>query len=431
MKPVKKFVRKVVPTAPLKWLELAYRKSRGLFWQAFYGFPARGARIIAVTGTNGKSTTCAYINEMLKTAGYKTAVMTTPFTEINGKRLPSGTTYTLEKQSQLQRFLARAKRADVDWAVVEVTSHALAQERIMGVNLTVAVLTNLTQEHLDYHKTMQDYGEAKARLLHDYKVKFVVLNADDEWFEFFNKRSGKASVVAYGKNPKSTVRVKSIKLNSAGSQAVLETKDTKLHLKTPLLGEFNIYNAAAAACAGLVLGLVNKNIARGISKLDAMPGRMEPIDAGQKFGVYIDYGITPDAIKRTLMLLRQITRGKVRIVFGSTGDRDRGKRPLMGEVAAKHADFIYLTDDETYTEDPQTIRKAVQAGIKKAHGIRKTKEIADRKEAIKTAFAEAKAGDAVLITGIGHETSRNMGGKQIPWDERAIARKLLKDLPKA
>lgn len=422
---VKKLVRKLLPVFLLKAVEKGYRKGRGSILQARYGFPARGMRVIAVTGTNGKSTTAAYINEMLKTTGYKTAVLNTVFYEIAGKRTPNDTHFTVDKQSIVQSFFARAKKADVDFVILEVTSHALDQDRIMGVPVEIAVITNLTQDHLDYHDTMENYAKAKSRLMRNYGAKYVVLNRDDEWYGYFEDRAI-GEVFSFGKDKSSTARISNVKLLKHESQAELKTENEKLNISTRMIGEFNIYNAAAAASVGLILGISPSKIASGIGKLTEMKGRMQEIKEGQNFRVMVDFAITPDAIEKALQSLRKITKGKVRIVFGATGDRDKQKRPEMGKAAAENADYIYLTDDETYTENPEKIRNAVLNGIKKTGGEKKTKVIADREEAIKQAFKDAKSGDAVLITGLGHEDSRNMGGKLVPWRDQDVASRLLK-----
>ncbi|OGL30691.1 hypothetical protein A3F37_03670 [Candidatus Saccharibacteria bacterium RIFCSPHIGHO2_12_FULL_41_12] len=424
MAPIKKFIRKIFPRKLAEGLADTFRLGRGWFWRAYYGFPARSLQVIAVTGTNGKTTTVSFINEVLKSAGFKTAVWTTAYTETAGDHIPSPTTVTLQHQSALQKFLALAKKKNVDWVVLEVPSHALDQRRIEGVRVEVAVVTNLTPEHLDYHGTMEEYARVKSLLLRDYDAKWAVLNADDKYFDYFSKRS-KAEVFSFGKKTGASGVMKSINLSGAGSNEHFAAESGTLDVKTSLLGEFNLYNASAAVSVGLVLGLDSKKITEGIANLKAVAGRMEAVDAGQNFTVLIDYAVTPDALENVLKTLQQIAKGSVRIVFGATGDRDKAKRPLMGEVVVKSADFIYLTDDETYTEDPSAIRDAVYTGIEKAGGASKTKVIADRKQAIKTAFAESRQGDIVLLAGMGHEDHRNLGGKQVPWKESEIARELL------
>lgn len=426
MNQIKGAIRRILPAQVIKALEVSYRGVRGLFWQTIYGFPAQGARVIAVTGTNGKTTTCTYINEVLKSAGYKTAVLTTVFYEIDGKREPNKTHYTISKLSIVQKFLRDARHAGVDWVILEVTSHALDQGRIMGVPVKIAAITNLTQDHLDYHKTMEEYATAKASLLWDYGAKHVILNANDKWFTYFKSRTPKsAEIFTIGTSPKVSGRIGKLKLSKLGGEATFATKAHQLKLKTNLLGEYNLWNAAFAAAVGSIFLMDKKVIEKGIANVSSVEGRMEEVRAGQAFRVFIDFAYTPDALEKSLTSLQKVTKGKVRIVFGATGDRDKKKRPIMGEVVTKHADAIYLTDDETYNEDPEQIRQDVYKGIEKAGGTKKAQIIVDRKEAIKKAMSEAKNNDCVLITGLGHETERNMSGKLIPWNEKDVVTNIL------
>ncbi len=415
----------MLPKPAIKLAEEAYRKSRLAAVHARYGFPARGLKVIAVTGTNGKTTTCFFINEMLKHSGYKTAMFTTAVIEISGVAKPNTTTRTVVLTADLFNLLKRAKQEKVDYVVLEVTSQALHQHKLWGIPIEAAVMTNLTQEHLDYHKTMERYAAAKTRLLNGYMhPKICVLNRDDDWYEYFAQESV-GMLTSYGRSPDSNLRINSIGLSAQGSHAEATYSGKSFKFNTQLVGEFNIYNAAAALATGLALGINAERAAGGVAALKAVPGRMEPVDAGQAFNVMIDYGVTPDALANALKALRATTKGKLAIVFGATGDRDKTKRPLMGEVAAQLADKIYLTDDETYTEDPDTIRNAVYDGVKKAGGAAKTEVIPDRKDAIKAALTNAQPGDTVLITGIGHQTTRNMGGQKTPWNEHEITYELL------
>ena len=299
-------------------------------------------------------------------------------------------------------------------------------KKVIGIPIDVAVMTNLTQEHLDYHGTMEGYAAAKARLFNDYtKPRICILNHDDDWFDYFAEQS-RGTIVSYGQNPDSDIRIQQIKIKATGSSwqlAALDQEATLLH--TQLAGEFNVYNATAASSVGLALDIPSEQIATGVDKLRLVPGRMETIDAGQDFTVLVDYAVTADALERVLQTARHMTKKRVLVVFGATGDRDRGKRPIMGEAAARNADLIFLTDDETYTEDGDTIRAAVRHGIEAANG--NYQEIADRRAAIAAAFKAAKKGDIVVLTGMGHQDSRNMGGISEPWDEREVARELLKD----
>lgn len=422
----KRIVRRVLPSTGIKLAEETYRRSRILGLQARFGFPAKGMRVIAVTGTNGKTTTCCYINEILKAAGHKTAMYTTAIVELDGKAQPNKTHRTLPLTEQLLRFLRAAKKAKVDFIVLEVTSQALHQHKLVGIPIEIAVMTNLTQDHLDYHGSMQRYAAAKARLFNDYmKPTYCVLNADDKWYDFFNVQAT-GQVISYGQDSDATERITKLKLAADGNVWKLSNSNHNIELSSPLAGEFNAYNASAAAAVGQILSLAPAAIAKGVANLKLVPGRMERIDAGQDFTVWVDYAVTPDALEKVLKAGHAAASGKVHIVFGATGDRDREKRPQMGKIAAKFADKIYLTNDETYTEAPEAIRDAVYEGIRAGDGLKKAKIIADRKLAIKTAFAAAKAGDVVILAGIGHQDSRNLGGKNVPWDERQIARQLLK-----
>lgn len=424
----KKLARKVLPSKSIKLAEETYRKSRVYALQGRYGFPARGLRIIAVTGTNGKTTTCCYINEILKAAGHKTAMYTTAIIEMNGKSQPNKTHRSVALTGKLLQFLKSAKDNKVGFVVLEVTSMALDQHKLAGIPIEVAIMTNLTQDHLDYHKTMERYAEAKARLFNGYLgPKYCVLNGNDQWYPYFLKQSV-GEVVSYGQAIDSNAHISRISQEGQGSKWQLVYRGRKLWLQTGLSAAFNIYNATAAATAGLVLDLPDQAIEDGVKALKLVPGRMESINAGQDFTVWVDFAVTPDALQKVLEAGRYTDKGKVSLVFGATGDRDKVKRPIMGEIAAKFADRIYLTDDETYTENPETIRQAVYEGIIQGGGKDKTKVIPDRLGAIESAFRDAKKGDVIILAGMGHEDFRNMGGKNIPWDERVIARRLLNKL---
>jgi UDP-N-acetylmuramoyl-L-alanyl-D-glutamate--2,6-diaminopimelate ligase len=421
----KKLARRIFPRRVIKTLENSYRWSRGVLWQARYGFAGRSLKIIAVTGTNGKTTTVSYINSMLQSAGQKTAVYTTAFFEIDGQRESNRTHMTVASQKSVQQFFARARSAKVDFVVLEITSMALDQKRVAGIKTEVSVMTNLTQDHLDYHKTMENYAAAKARLFSDeYSPKFSVLNSDDDWYDYYSDRAT-GQQTTYGKNNESSLRLIGYDSTSSGSSFQFEFDGKKYDARTKLVGLFNVYNALASLAVGFSLGLDRAKLLEGVAALEAVPGRMELIDEGQDFQVLVDFAYTPDALLNALTTLKQIAQGRVHIVFGATGDRDQSKRPLMGEVVARNADQIYLTDDETYTEDPAAIRDAVYEGIMKGGGEKKTRIFDDRLDAIKASFKAAKKGDIVLLAGIGHEDYRNMGGKKLPWDERQIARKLL------
>lgn len=421
---VKRFIPKQLFDVAVPYFHLA----EAVVWNARYGFPARDLKVIGVTGTNGKTTTSLLIHHMLAHAGYRVGVMTTTTYGIGEDLKPQEGHMTTLPVSLLAKRLKWFRERGVEWLVLETSSHALAQYRVWNIPYSIAVWTNLTHEHLDYHKTFERYRSAKVRLFrlaagNHQGFATGVVNADDPSWRYF--ADAVPNAVTYGiKNGE--LRATHIRQAAQGSdfQAVYKGKKLSLHTNVP--GEFNVYNTLAAAAVGAIVGLSDEQIAGGIKSLKGVPGRMERIDEGQNFDVYVDFAVTPDALEQALKALRATAKGRVMVIFGATGDRDKTKRPEMGKIAAELADVIYLTDDETYTESPAAIRKAVYRGIDKAGGAKKTKEIPDRLEAIKAAFKAAKKGDAILLTGMGHFKTRNMGGKEIPWDERQIARDLLR-----
>ncbi|MDR1032897.1 MAG: UDP-N-acetylmuramoyl-L-alanyl-D-glutamate--2,6-diaminopimelate ligase [Candidatus Nomurabacteria bacterium] len=419
-----KMVRGTLPKGAIRGLEELYRGGRVRLVQTYYGNPGKGLNIIAVTGTNGKTTTVNYLNEILKEAGYKTAMFSTAEIEVAGKRKLNDLNATVPTTAQVMSFLRQAKRAQANYVVLEVTSHALQQHKLDSLKPAMAVMTNLTQDHLDYFKTMENYAAAKG-LLFSGEPRFIVLNRDDEWFEFFNKFDAEELKITYGQDGSANVRIDKLKLYKNGTEAQLALDGEKLEVATSLTGEFNAYNMAAAAAAASLLGASGKQISEGIANLKTLPGRFERAVKGLDYEVVIDYAHTPDALERLLKSAKQVTEGRVILVFGATGDRDKGKRPIMGEIAAREADLIFVTDEENYTEPAGQIRAQVIEGISKAGGMKKTEEIADRRAAIKEALNTAEKGDLVLITGMGHEVYRITNGKRIPWNDGDVVRELL------
>lgn len=420
-----KGVRKVLPENALRGVEEVYRRGRVQALSARYGFPAKGLKVIAVTGTNGKTTTVNYINEVLKEAGKKTAMFSTAVIEVAGQRQINDLNATVASTERMQQFFRDAKKAEVDYVVLEITSHALHQHKLATVPIEAAVMTNLTQDHLDYHKTMDEYAAAKG-ILFASNPRFIVLNRDDDWFDYFNQFPAGSQKITYGKHESAEANIEHTKLYKKGSEArVVIDHQTKLELATALPGEFNIYNMTAAASLAYVLGIDLSTIVEGIANLESVPGRFERIEEGQAYDVVVDYAHTPDALEKLLAAARATTKNRVLLVFGACGDRDKSKRPIMGEIAAKGADRIFLTDEESYDEDPATIRTMIFDGIESAKGAIKTTEIPDRRDAITKAFAVAKKGDTVLITGMGHEQFRIVGGEKLPWNDAQVVREIL------
>lgn len=425
----KRTIKKLIPRTLFARIEPAgHLAEAALLNYLNKGSPARKMKVIGITGTNGKTTTCFLIHRMLHEAGYKVGLMTTVGYGAGDKIKPQIDHMTNVPVPKLIKRLEELKGQDVEWLVMETTSHALAQHRDFGIPYSVAVITNVTHEHLDYHGTFERYVAAKRKLFEKANrnrkgLQTGVVNADDPNAGKFTSAIKKA--VTYGIKA-GDLRAKNVKLTPKGVSYTAATGDDKYDITCNIPGKFNVYNSLAAVSVGRVLGLDKNQIERGIAALEGVQGRMTSINAGQKFNVLVDFAHSADALKNVLKASQELTAGKVILVFGATGDRDKAKRPVMGEVAVKNADQIFLTDDETYTEDPQAIIDAVYKGIEAAGGQDKTTIIGDRLKAIKAAFAAAKPGDTVLLTGIGHETTRNMGGKEEAWNEIAIAQKLLK-----
>ena len=420
-------VKKLIPRVLFSKIEPFGHLLEAVFFNIINGFPARGIKVIGITGTNGKTTTAFLVHKMLHSAGYNVGLMTTVAYGAGDDINPQVYHMTNVPVPELMRRLKYLKGQGIEWLVMEATSQALAQNRLWGVSFDLAVLTNISQDHLDYHQTMDNYVHAKQKLFrlansNNKGLKTGVVNADDATAKTFT--SAVSNPVAYGIN-KGDLLAKKVQLSPTGVKykAVFGKDEYQINCKLP--GKFNVYNSLAAVAVGRVLGLDKQAIEQGISALDGVQGRMTAINAGQEFNVIVDFAHSADALQNVLAACRELTAGKIILVFGATGDRDKSKRPDMGKIAVEGADQIFLTDDETYTEDPQTIIQEVYKGIESAGGHSKTTIVGDRLKAIKAAFTVAKPGDTVLLTGIGHQTTRNMGGQEEPWNEIEIAHKLL------
>jgi len=423
---LRKIVKVLVPVGLFHRIEPAGHFLEALLWNVVYGFPARGLNVIGITGTDGKTTTSVLLYRCLNLAGKKTALLSTSLVDMldgQGER-PSPTHMTTASSRQLLKLLRSIRAQKPDWVVLETSSHALAQHRVLGVPYSVAVITNLSHEHLDYHGTMERYAAAKRRLFklvnkNRRGLRVGISNADDALVADFANET--AHPLTYGITA-GDLRADTIRLLPGSTSFHAVIQDETYKIKTHLVGRFNVYNSLAVLGVLRAVGLKKHDIEHVLGAAQPVAGRMTRVEAGQPYEVVIDYAVTPAALENALMALREVVSGNVSIVFGATGDRDRAKRPVMGEVVAKHADKIYLTDDETHTEDAASIRASVRAGIEKAGGTQKTQEFDDRGEAIARALKDAKKGDAVLITGLGHQTDRNMGGKLVPWNDETVVR---------
>jgi len=397
----------------------------------FYKRPAERIAVTGITGTNGKSTTAFLIESILTAAGRKSALIGTIEYHVAGKVYPAP--HTTPEALELARILNEALGLGVTDAVMEVSSHALAQERVFGVPFDVAVFTNLTRDHLDYHKTMDEYFAAKRALFEGCGTdppRAAVTNLDDEYgarlAEFSRKRS--AVVLSYGWE-RGDFHAENVDINLRGTRFDMATPEAKIALFSPLIGRVNVYNILAAAAACYARGCDATAITRGVESLTHVPGRFERVDCGQPFTVVVDYAHTDDALGNLTALAREfVSRGggtaRVLTVFGCGGDRDRAKRPLMGEAAGRGSDFVVLTSDNPRSEDPRAIINDAVVGLQRT-GAKYTVE-ADRRKAIALAIAEARPGDIVLLAGKGHEKVQITREGSHPFDDVEVARAALR-----
>lgn len=375
---------------------LPYHWAQGIIATTKYHHPAKHLRVIGVTGTNGKTTTCFMIWHMLNHAGYKTGLMTTVAYGID-KLKPELNHMTMVDASTLNRRIREITDAGAEYLVLEVTSHGLAEFRTLGIPFEIAVFTNLTHDHLDYHKTMTNYRNAKGKLFQ--KAKFSILNADDPATKYYKSLS--KDYITYGIKSGGN-RATNVKLSVNG----VKYSCGDINIETRIPGEFNVYNSLAAALVGKKLGLTNQQIEDGISSLDNVEGRMNIIDEGQPFTVIIDYAHAPDALEKVFESVKN-HKGRIISVHGGAGRRDPSTRATRGRILAKHSDIVIITEDDSRDEDPETIAAAFIKGATeqgKTIGQDLFKEL-DRKKAIKLALDKAHKGDLVLILGKGHEKS--------------------------
>lgn len=425
------FLKKLVPRVFIDFYHFLIAFLAALL----YYFPSRKLIVIGVTGTNGKTTTVNLITKILEKAGYKAAMMSTINFKIGDKEWVNETKMTTSSSFYLQKFLSMAAKSGCEYAVLETSSHSLAQNRVSAINYQVGVLTNLTREHLDYHQNMENYRDAKGKLFQ--KVKVNIVNLDDEYAEYFlnfavqEKYGYGIKVENYEKfltrSDFKTITAQNIKLTSQG--ASFNVLQHNINLK--LLGEVNIYNALAAIAVGLSQNINLKLIKEALEEVKLIPGRMEFVELGQKFKIIIDYAVTPDSLEKLYQTIQvsdfKFQDSRLIWMFGSCGERDQGKRPIMGEVVGQRADYVIVTNEDPYQEDPQQIIDQVFSGVIKAGKIENENawRIFDRHQAINKSLSLAKENDIVLITGKGAETIMAIGKKKIPWKEKEVIREEL------
>ncbi len=387
-----------------------------------FGDPAAAMRLVGVTGTQGKTTTTRLAEGGLEAAGVPAAVIGTVGTRIAGDDVK--TDLTTPEAPDLQGLFALMRERGVAACAMEVSSHALVMGRVDGVVFDLAVFTNLGRDHLDFHRDLDDYYAAKASLFTPERARRALVNIDDPYGRRLLEETTIAARTFSATGADADWRASELDLSATGSRFVVHGPDgQRVEAGVPLPGDFNVANALAALAACAEVGFPADAVAEGIAAGAGVPGRLERIEVGQDFAVVVDYAHKPDAVESALRTLRPLTTGRLLVVIGAGGDRDPGKRPLMGEIAARFADVLVVTDDNPRTEDPGAIRAAVLAGTGDATA--EVVEIGDRRLAIREALARARPGDIVLVAGKGHETGQEVAGDVLPFDDRDVVREEL------
>jgi UDP-N-acetylmuramoyl-L-alanyl-D-glutamate--2,6-diaminopimelate ligase len=406
------------------------RTALGRLAAAYYQHPSRRLTIVGITGTNGKTTTSYLVEALLQARGLRTGVIGTIQYRVGDRSLPAG--QTTPEALELQSLLASMYTSGVRGVAMEVSSHALALARVDEVAFDVGVFTNLTQDHLDFHGTLDDYRRAKRRLFELLErstkpTRAAVVNSDDPSGAEMT-RGLVLPVVTFGIRPPAAVRALHWQSGLDGVQLTATTPSGPLELCSPLIGEHNVMNLLGAVATGLALGLGPEVVAGTLAGVGTVPGRFEQVRSGQPFLVVVDYAHTPDALERVLGTARKLTGGRLGVVFGCGGDRDRSKRPIMGALAARLADRVWLTSDNPRSERPEAIIDEIAAGVPAADaGSSRLVREADRRAAIAAALGWAQPGDTVVIAGKGHESYQIVGTAVLPFDDRDVARQILRE----
>jgi UDP-N-acetylmuramoyl-L-alanyl-D-glutamate--2,6-diaminopimelate ligase len=424
---------------PLPYIEVRdVRRALANLSCAFYDYPAQRLCTIGVTGTNGKTTTCNLISTLLEAARLRTGLMTTVNFKICNHEWKNTTGLTTLESLEIQPFLRHALDASATYVVIEASSHGLELHRVTGCDFDIGVMTNLTHDHLDFHKTMEAYLRAKARLFESLDPErdkglgvcsTAILNQDDRSYEVLKARC-RVPVLGYGVDTSAAVRAVDVQLSTHSTRFRLLLPTAEMIVETQLVGRFNVSNFLAAIATAYCLGVTPENIVQGITMAKGVAGRMERIDEGQPFSVIVDYAHTPDGLEKVLTTLRRLTSNRLIVLFGCGGGRDRQKRSIMGRIAAQMTDFFIITSDNARDEDPTAILQNIAQGAREG-GKQQGKDflcILDRTQAIATAFTYAQPGDTVLLAGKGHEQYMLIGREKAPWDECSVAREQIRIL---
>jgi UDP-N-acetylmuramoyl-L-alanyl-D-glutamate--2,6-diaminopimelate ligase len=400
------------------------------FAATFYGHPERKLKLAAVTGTNGKTTTTFLIKHICENAGLRCGLIGTVRYEIGERVLPA--IRTTPESLDLQELLAQIVNAGCKAAAMEVSSHALAQDRTRGLEWNVAVFTNLTQDHLDFHGTMKSYFESKMKLftgLGSQKRKrkpVAIVNIDDRYGEqLLDKIDKRVAVITYGMGMRADFRASNYRVESSGTSYQLDARGKSYLVRVPLIGRFNVTNSVAALAAANALGINLRDAVFSLGRSPQVPGRLELVAAKRQFQVFVDYAHTPDALGNVLKTLRELDPHRLIAVFGCGGNRDRQKRPLMAEIVDRHADYAIITSDNPRKENPDTIVAEIEKGFRSTH----YEKIVDRTQAINRAIELARPRDIVLIAGKGHENYQEFADHTIPFDDIQVARRAIEDHP--
>lgn len=407
------------------------KRAMAIIANVFYDHPTTKLGLIGVTGTNGKTTTTHLIEKILSDANKKTGLIGTMYIKIGDKI--HETKNTTPESLSLQQTFAEMVSKKVDSVIMEVSSHALHLGRVRGCDFNIAVFTNLTQDHLDYHGTMEAYRNAKgllfAQLGNTYcnkKRKVAVLNYDDEASLEYEKMTA-AQIVTYGIDRECDVRATNIQITAQGTSFDVYALGQKASVQLKMIGKFSVYNALAAMAACLVENVSLESIITSLEGVEGVSGRFEPVDAGQTFTVIVDYAHTPDSLENVLTTVSEFAKGNIHVVVGCGGDRDKTKRPLMAKIASELGDYVILTSDNPRSEDPEQIIKDMERGLtSQSEHI----SLIDRKEAISFAIRQAKENDVVVIAGKGHETYQIIGKKTNFFDDRIVATEAIKEMLK-
>lgn len=446
-------IKKAIPKQVFSKIEPVGHTGEAILRNTAAGFPSKGLKVIGVTGTNGKTTTCFLIHRMLTDAGYKVGLMSTVAYGYRDEIKPQMTHMTSQTVPVFLKRVQELKDQGMEWLVLETTSHALAQGRVWGVPYSVAVMTNITHEHLAYHGTFKKYLAAKVKLFrltnkNKKGLRIGIVNAEDPNAEAF--ASAIANPVTYGIE-KGDLQAVNVKLTAKGStfqvrheagdvrresqdssrrtqDSDLKTQNSTYDIKCHLPGSFNVYNSLATIGVGRALGLSKNQIEMGIASLKSVEGRMTAINEGQDFTLIVDYAHTPDSFEKLFKDMKPIVKGKLIVLFGSLGGGDKGKRPLQGELAGQYADEVIIAQEDDRKEDPETIMNDIAKGAEKAGKVRDKDLflIHDRSEAIQFAVNRAQKGDMVMLLGKGHEKTMEDADGEHPWYEPDEARQALK-----